>query len=73
MSGIKIEDVVSTTKRERIAAHSHVKGLGLEPSGKAKQTADGFVGQEKAREAAGVVVELIKAKKMAGRDRKSVV
>lgn len=29
--------------------------------------ADGLVGQAKAREAAGVVVELIKAKKMAGR------
>ena len=67
MSGIKIEEVVSTTKKERIAAHSHVKGLGLETSGKAKQSCDGFVGQEKAREAAGIVVELIKAKKMAGR------
>lgn len=68
MSGIKIEEVVSTTKKERVAAHSHVKGLGLDELGRALETcADGLVGQAKAREAAGVVVELIKAKKMAGR------
>lgn len=67
MSAIKIEEVVSTTKKERVAAHSHVKGLGLNLDGSAKQRTDGFVGQEKAREAAGIVVELIRAKKMAGR------
>lgn len=67
MSGIKIEEVVSTTKKERIAAHSHVKGLGLNPDGTPKPQTDGFVGQEKAREAAGIVVELIRSKKMAGR------
>ena len=68
MSGIKIEEVVSTTKKERIAAHSHVRGLGLDEQGCPKdEGADGFVGQGKAREAAGVVVELIRSKKMAGR------
>ncbi|CCW66451.1 unnamed protein product [Phytomonas sp. Hart1] len=67
MSGIKIEEVVSTTKKERVAAHSHVKGLGLNPDGSAKPSSDGFVGQEKAREAGGIVVELIRSKKMAGR------
>ncbi|CAD2214854.1 RuvB-like protein 1 (pontin 52) [Angomonas deanei] len=67
MSGIKIEEVVSTTKKERVAAHSHVRGLGLNVDGSAKDNADGFVGQKKARQAAGIVVELIRAKKMAGR------
>ncbi|CAG9582227.1 putative ruvb-like 1 DNA helicase [Leishmania major strain Friedlin] len=67
MSGIKIEEVISTTKKERVAAHSHVKGLGLNPDGTTKHIADGFVGQEKAREAAGIAVELIRSKKMAGR------
>ncbi|CUI15633.1 Hypothetical protein, putative [Bodo saltans] len=67
MSGIKIEEVVSTTKRERVAAHSHVKGLGLESDGRAKDNSSGFVGQKSAREAAGIVVELIRTKKMAGR------
>ena len=67
MSGIRIEEVVSTTKKERIAAHSHVKDLGLDKEGKAIPISGGFVGQHKAREAAGVVVELIRTKKMAGR------
>lgn len=67
MSGIKIEEVVSTTKKERVAAHSHVKGLGLEADGRAKESSSGFVGQTTAREAAGLVVELIRTKKMAGR------
>ncbi|XP_046853446.1 ruvB-like 1 [Xenia sp. Carnegie-2017] len=62
-----IEEVKSTTKTQRIAAHSHVKGLGLIEDGTAHQTASGLVGQETAREACGVVVELIKSKKMAGR------
>lgn len=44
-------------------------GLGLDPiTGKvASNEAGGLVGQESAREAAGVVVDLIKSKKMAGR------
>lgn len=67
MSRMKIEEVKSTTKTQRVAAHSHVKGLGLDDSGIAIQIAAGLVGQELAREACGVVVDLIKAKKMAGR------
>lgn len=67
MSGIKIEEVVSTTKKERVAAHSHVKGLGIDAKGIAMPTADGFVGQVDARTAAGFVVDLIRSKKMAGR------
>ncbi len=51
---------------ERIAAHSHITGLGLEGL-KAKFVGDGFVGQCKAREAAGIVVRLIKSGKFAGR------
>ncbi len=51
---------------ERVGAHSHIRGLGLR-DGKALPVADGLVGQEEAREAAGVVVEMIKQGKMAGR------
>jgi len=50
----------------RVGAHSHVKGLGLEGL-KAKMVADGLVGQIEAREAAGIVVRMIKEGKMAGR------
>ncbi|VDI07647.1 ruvB-like 1 [Mytilus edulis] len=64
---MKIEEVKSTTKTQRIATHSHIKGLGLDENGYAIQNAAGLVGQELAREAAGVVVELIRSKKMAGR------
>lgn len=64
---MKIEEVQSTTKAARVAVHTHVKGLGLDESGKAFATGAGLVGQEKAREASGLVVDLIKAKKMAGR------
>ncbi|KPA82448.1 putative ruvb-like 1 DNA helicase [Leptomonas pyrrhocoris] len=67
MSVIKIEEVISTTKKERVAAHSHVKGLGLNLDGSTKDIADGFVGQKTAREAAGIAVDLIRSKKMAGR------
>ncbi|XP_038068716.1 ruvB-like 1 [Patiria miniata] len=64
---MKIEEVKSTTKTQRIASHSHVKGLGLDDAGNAITAAAGLVGQELAREAAGVIVELIRSKKMAGR------
>mmetsp|Transcript_56966 Transcript_56966/g.123802 ORF Transcript_56966/g.123802 Transcript_56966/m.123802 type:complete len:456 (-) Transcript_56966:353-1720(-) len=64
---MKIEEVKSTTRAQRVAAHSHVKGLGLNEDGSAAEVGAGLVGQEKAREACGVVVELIKTKKMAGR------
>ncbi|MCS7130628.1 MAG: RuvB-like domain-containing protein, partial [Archaeoglobaceae archaeon] len=54
-------------KFERISAHSHIRGLGLDENLRAKDVADGLVGQKKAREAAGVIVKLIKSGKMAGR------
>ena len=47
---MKIEEVKSTTKTQRIAAHSHIKGLGLDNNGTAHQSAAGLVGQELARE-----------------------
>jgi len=67
MPGMKIEEVKSTTKVQRIAAHSHVKGLGLDEKGAAVPISAGLVGQEAAREACGIVVDLIRSKKMAGR------
>lgn len=64
----QIEEVQSTTKTQRVATHTHVKGLGLDnETGRAIPIAAGLVGQEKAREACGVVVDLIRSKKMAGR------
>uniref|UniRef100_A0A0N5AHT9 RuvB-like helicase n=1 Tax=Syphacia muris TaxID=451379 RepID=A0A0N5AHT9_9BILA len=65
---IKIDEVKSTARKQRVAAHSHVKGLGLDPETFIpKDSAGGFIGQKDAREAAGVIVDLVKAKKMSGR------
>ncbi len=47
---LQIEVVQSTTKTQRIAVHTHVKGLGLSESGDAISVAAGLVGQDKARE-----------------------
>ncbi|KAK4607873.1 hypothetical protein RGQ29_001619 [Quercus rubra] len=67
MDKVRIEEVQSTTKKQRIATHTHIKGLGLEASGRALPLAAGFVGQAEAREASGLVVDMIRQKKMAGR------
>lgn len=47
---MKIEEVKSTAKTQRISAHTHIKGLGLDENGIAIQMAAGLVGQEMARE-----------------------
>ncbi len=47
---MKIEEVKSTIKSQRISAHSHVKGLGLDSEQRAIRNAGGLVGQEQARE-----------------------
>lgn len=47
---MKIEEVKSTAKTQRISAHTHIKGLGLDENGIAIQSAAGLVGQEMARE-----------------------
>ncbi|KAJ2849331.1 RuvB ATP-dependent DNA helicase pontin [Coemansia erecta] len=64
---MQIEEVKGTGKEQRVATHSHIRGLGLKSEGTAEPVSAGFVGQETAREAAGVVVDLIKSKRFAGR------
>jgi len=64
---MRIEEVASTAKTARVAAHTHIKGLGLADDGSALPAAAGFVGAGPAREACGLVVDMIRAKKMAGR------
>ena len=49
------------------SVHSHIKGLGLDERGKAKKIADGMVGQEEAREAAGIIVEMVKEGRLGGK------
>ncbi|CDM36587.1 hypothetical protein DTO013E5_4616 [Penicillium roqueforti] len=64
---VQISEVKGNSRENRTAAHTHIRGLGLRSDGTPELNADGFVGQGAAREACGVVVDLIKSKKMAGR------
>jgi RuvB-like protein 1 (pontin 52) len=64
---VKIQNVQSTEREQRIATHSHLRGLGLDENGKVLDSGQGFVGQKEAREAASLIVDLILQKKMAGR------
>ncbi|CAP36675.1 Protein CBR-RUVB-1 [Caenorhabditis briggsae] len=64
-----IEEVKPTPKQiKRIAAHSHVKGLGIDTeTNEALPEGAGFVGQIAARTAASIIVDMIRMKSMAGR------
>ncbi|KAI9820704.1 MAG: RuvB ATP-dependent DNA helicase pontin [Pycnora praestabilis] len=64
---VQISEVKGNTRENRTSAHTHIKGLGLRPDGYADKNSAGFVGQTAAREACGVIVDLIRAKKMSGR------
>eukprot|EP00760_Papus_ankaliazontas_P030047 PhM_4_TR4587/c0_g1_i1/m.99045/K11338/RUVBL2, RVB2, INO80J; RuvB-like protein 2 len=61
------EEVRDVTRIERIGAHSHIRGLGLDDGLEARMQSQGMVGQLNARKAAGVVVQMIKEGKIAGR------
>lgn len=50
-----------------IAAHSHISGLGLDDNLQPKENAQGMVGQLSARKAAGVILKMVEAGKIAGR------
>ncbi|CAN0560640.1 unnamed protein product, partial [Laminaria digitata] len=55
---IQIEEVQSTTKTQRVAVHTHVKGLGLDDAGVAMPVGAGLVGQERAREVGGLIIRV---------------
>ncbi len=57
----------SKTRFERIGAHTHINGLGLDTDLKAIRIKDGMVGQERGREAAGLVVQMIKEGRLSGK------
>lgn len=61
---IEVRDV---TRIERIGAHSHIRGLGLDDVLEARAVSQGMVGQKDARRAAGVVVQMVREGKIAGR------
>ncbi|KAI9603471.1 hypothetical protein KEM48_001483 [Puccinia striiformis f. sp. tritici PST-130] len=60
----EVRDIV---KLERIGAHSHIRGLGLDDRLEPKLNAQGMVGQIKARKAAGVILKMVQQGRIAGR------
>ena len=64
----------ATAALERVAAHTHISGLGLDEHGLVRSEDDtttttpgGLVGQAQAREACGLMVDLITSQRLAGR------
>ena len=62
-----LKEVRDITRIERTSAHSHIRGLGLSDELEPRETSQGMVGQKKARRAAGVMVQMAKTGKIAGR------
>ena len=63
----KIAELKDVTRIERIGAHSHIRGLGLDDALEPRQISQGMVGQTEARRAAGIILNMIKEGKIAGR------
>ena len=47
---VQISEVKGNNRENRTAAHTHIRGLGLNTQGVAEKVAAGFVGQTAARE-----------------------
>uniref|UniRef100_A0A6A7G4E1 RuvB-like helicase n=2 Tax=Hirondellea gigas TaxID=1518452 RepID=A0A6A7G4E1_9CRUS len=60
-------EVKDITRIERIGAHSHIRGLGLNDELEAKPVSQGMVGQTAARKAMGIILKIIQHGKIAGR------
>ena len=48
------QEIREVTRIERIGAHSHIRGLGLDDSLEARHVSQGMVGQVDARRATGI-------------------
>jgi RuvB-like protein 2 len=61
------KEIRDLARIERIGAHSHIRGLGLDDTLEPREISQGMVGQAAARRACGVVYKMIKEGKIAGR------
>lgn len=52
---------------ERIGAHSHIRGLGLDDRLEPRANSQGMVGQGKARKAAGLIVKMVQDGRISGK------
>ncbi|EIW87275.1 TIP49-domain-containing protein [Coniophora puteana RWD-64-598 SS2] len=60
-------EIRDITKMERIGAHSHIRGLGLDDRLEPRASSQGMVGQGKARKAAGMIIRMVQQGRIAGR------
>ncbi|KAG6744139.1 hypothetical protein POTOM_052849 [Populus tomentosa] len=67
MADLKLSETRDLTRIERIGAHSHIRGLGLDSALEPRAVSEGMVGQTSARKAAGVILQMIKEGRIAGR------
>ncbi|XP_039114429.1 ruvB-like 2 [Dioscorea cayenensis subsp. rotundata] len=63
----KLAESRDLTRIERIGAHSHIRGLGLDTTLEARAASEGMVGQLPARRAAGLILQLVREGRIAGR------
>lgn len=63
----KIAEVKDVSRLERVDAHSHIRGLGLDDSLVPRTISQGLVGQKKARTGMGIILKMVKEGKIAGR------
>ncbi|KAJ6993271.1 ruvB-like 2 [Populus alba x Populus x berolinensis] len=67
MADLKLSETRDLTRIERIGAHSHIRGLGLDSALEPRAVSEGMVGQTSARKAAGIILQMIKEGRIAGR------
>lgn len=67
MAELNLSETPDLTRVERIGAHSHIRGLGLDSVLEPRAVSEGMVGQVKARKAAGLILQMIREGKIAGR------
>ncbi|ERN13620.1 ruvB-like 2 isoform X2 [Amborella trichopoda] len=67
MAELKLSESRDLTRIERIGAHSHIRGLGLDANLQPRDSSQGMVGQVPARKAAGLILQMIREGKIAGR------
>ena len=60
MADVRVQaDVRDLTRIERIGAHSHIRGLGLDDALEARKVSQGMVGQNRARKVPDGLIQLI--------------
>ncbi|KAL5077273.1 hypothetical protein RYX36_016257 [Vicia faba] len=67
MTELKLSETRDLTRIERVGAHSHIRGLGLDSSLQPRDVSEGMVGQINARKSAGIILQMIKDGIIAGR------